>query len=108
MTKCVLNGLTKSKHRANSDTVTDANGSATRAIVTFRCLAAVALYMMYYNFGRKHQTLGTTPAVKAKLIPSWMLCKRDGDTAKDFIQDLASRSALASGTLLPPRSPSWD
>lgn len=27
--------------------------------------AAVALYMMYYNFGRKHQTLGTTPAVKA-------------------------------------------
>ena len=29
--------------------------------------AAVALYMMYYNFGRKHQTLGTTPAVKAGL-----------------------------------------
>jgi IS1 family transposase len=29
--------------------------------------AAVALYMMYYNFGRKHQTLGTTPAVKARL-----------------------------------------
>jgi len=28
-------------------------------------LAAVALYMMYYNFGRKHLTLGTTPAVKA-------------------------------------------
>ena len=27
--------------------------------------AAVALYMMYYNFGRKHQTLGTAPAVKA-------------------------------------------
>lgn len=27
--------------------------------------AAVALYMMHYNFGRKHQTLGTTPAVKA-------------------------------------------
>jgi IS1 family transposase len=27
--------------------------------------AAVALYMMYYNFGRKHMTLGTTPAVKA-------------------------------------------
>jgi len=27
--------------------------------------AAVALYMMYYNFGRKHQTLGTTPAVAA-------------------------------------------
>ena len=27
--------------------------------------AAVALYTMYYNFGRKHQTLGTTPAVKA-------------------------------------------
>jgi IS1 family transposase len=27
--------------------------------------ASVALYMMYYNFGRKHQTLGTTPAVKA-------------------------------------------
>jgi hypothetical protein len=27
--------------------------------------AAVALYMMYYNFGRKHLTLGTTPAVKA-------------------------------------------
>jgi IS1 family transposase len=29
--------------------------------------AAVALYMMFYNFGRKHQTLGTTPAVKAGL-----------------------------------------
>ncbi len=27
--------------------------------------AAVALYMMYYNFGRKHTTLGTTPAVAA-------------------------------------------
>ena len=27
--------------------------------------AAVALCFMYYNFGRKHQTLGTTPAVKA-------------------------------------------
>jgi hypothetical protein len=23
--------------------------------------------MMYYNFGRKHQTLGTSPAVKAEL-----------------------------------------
>lgn len=29
--------------------------------------AAVALYMMFYNFGRKHKTLGTTPAVKAGL-----------------------------------------
>jgi IS1 family transposase len=29
--------------------------------------AAVALYMMFYNFGRKHTTLGTTPAVKAGL-----------------------------------------
>lgn len=29
--------------------------------------AAVALYMMHYNFGRKHTTLGTTPAVKAGL-----------------------------------------
>ena len=29
--------------------------------------ASVALYMMYYNFGRKHTTLGTTPAVKAGL-----------------------------------------
>ncbi len=27
--------------------------------------AAVAIYMMYYNFGRKHLTLGTSPAVKA-------------------------------------------
>jgi IS1 family transposase len=27
--------------------------------------AAVSLHMMYYNFGRKHQTLGTTPAVAA-------------------------------------------
>jgi IS1 family transposase len=27
--------------------------------------AAVALFFMYYNFGRKHQTLGTTPAVKS-------------------------------------------
>jgi IS1 family transposase len=27
--------------------------------------ASVALYMMYYNFGRKHATLGTSPAVKA-------------------------------------------
>jgi hypothetical protein len=30
-------------------------------------IASVALYMMYYNFGRKHQTLGTSPAVKAGL-----------------------------------------
>lgn len=29
--------------------------------------AAVALYMMYYNFGRRHMTLGTTPAMKAGL-----------------------------------------
>src|SRR5476649_1946853 len=29
--------------------------------------AVVALYMMFYNFGRKHQTLGTTPALKAGL-----------------------------------------
>jgi IS1 family transposase len=29
--------------------------------------AAVAVYMMFYNFGRKHTTLGTTPAVKAGL-----------------------------------------
>ena len=27
--------------------------------------AAVALFYMYYNFGRKHQTLGTSPAVAA-------------------------------------------
>lgn len=27
--------------------------------------AAVSLHMMYYNFGRSHQTLGTTPAVMA-------------------------------------------
>jgi IS1 family transposase len=27
--------------------------------------ASIALYMMHYNFGRKHMTLGTTPAVKA-------------------------------------------
>ena len=27
--------------------------------------AAVGLYFMWYNFGRKHMTLGTTPAVKA-------------------------------------------
>src|SRR5207249_1648762 len=26
-----------------------------------------------------------------KIIPSWMLGKRDGDTAKDFIQELAGR-----------------
>lgn len=26
--------------------------------------AGVGLFFMYYNFGRKHQTLGTTPAVK--------------------------------------------
>ena len=29
--------------------------------------ASVALYMMFYNFGRKHSTLGTSPAVKAGL-----------------------------------------
>lgn len=29
--------------------------------------APVALYMMFYNFGRKHATLGTTQAVKAGL-----------------------------------------
>ena len=28
---------------------------------------SVALYMMFYNFGRKHMTLGTTPAVRAGL-----------------------------------------
>jgi IS1 family transposase len=28
-------------------------------------MASVALYMLYYNFGRKHLTLGTTPAIKA-------------------------------------------
>jgi hypothetical protein len=28
-------------------------------------MAAVALYFMYYNFARVHQTLKTTPAVKA-------------------------------------------
>jgi IS1 family transposase len=27
--------------------------------------ASVALYVMYYNYGRKHKTLGTTPAIKA-------------------------------------------
>jgi hypothetical protein len=27
--------------------------------------AAVALYFMYYNFGRVHQTLGVTPAMEA-------------------------------------------
>ena len=27
--------------------------------------AAIAIYMMAYNFQRKHMTLGTTPAVKA-------------------------------------------
>lgn len=27
--------------------------------------AAVALYLMWYNFGRVHQTLKTTPAVAA-------------------------------------------
>jgi hypothetical protein len=27
--------------------------------------ASVALYVMFYNFGRKHLTLATTPAVKA-------------------------------------------
>ena len=26
---------------------------------------AVSLHFMYYNFARKHQMLGTTPAVKA-------------------------------------------
>ena len=29
--------------------------------------AHVALYMMVYNFGRKHMTLGTSPAVTAGL-----------------------------------------
>jgi hypothetical protein len=27
--------------------------------------AAISLHMMYYNFGRAHQTLKTTPAVAA-------------------------------------------
>jgi len=27
--------------------------------------AQIAIFMMMYNFGRKHMTLGTTPAVKA-------------------------------------------
>jgi hypothetical protein len=27
--------------------------------------ATVALYLMYYNFGRVHQTLGVTPAMEA-------------------------------------------
>jgi hypothetical protein len=29
--------------------------------------ASVALYMMYYNYGRKHTTLKTSPAVAAGL-----------------------------------------
>jgi len=45
------------------------SGCGKLACVRLRSLdghsAAVALYTMYYNFGRKHQTLGTTPAVKA-------------------------------------------
>jgi hypothetical protein len=28
-------------------------------------IAAISLHMMYHNFGRSHQTLGTSPAVKA-------------------------------------------
>jgi hypothetical protein len=30
--------------------------------------ASIALDFMWYNFGRKHQTLGTTPAVKAGVV----------------------------------------
>jgi hypothetical protein len=29
--------------------------------------AAVALYFMYYNFGRVHQTLPVTPAMEARI-----------------------------------------
>lgn len=29
--------------------------------------ASVALYMMFYNFGRKHTTLGKTPAMAASI-----------------------------------------
>jgi hypothetical protein len=28
---------------------------------------AVALHFMYYNFARRHRTIGTTPAVKASV-----------------------------------------
>jgi hypothetical protein len=30
--------------------------------------AAVALYFMYYNFGRVHQTVDVTPAVEAGIV----------------------------------------
>ena len=32
--------------------------------------AAVALYFMYYNFGRVHQTLRVTPAMEAGIAGS--------------------------------------
>jgi hypothetical protein len=45
--------------------------AARRARLTFvnprRDLAAVALYFMWYNFGRVHQTLRVTPAMEAGL-----------------------------------------
>jgi hypothetical protein len=52
--------------------------------------AAVALFFMYYNFGRKHQTLGTTPAVKAGIADHiWSI---------EEIVSLLDRKSVAAGS----------
>jgi hypothetical protein len=51
--------------------------------------ASVALYMTYYNFGRKHLMLGTTPAVKAGSIDHiWSL--------KEIVGSLEEREMAAA------------
>ena len=57
--------------------------------------AAVALHMMHYNFARKHQTLGTTPAVAAGVADHiWtieeivgLLDEANQESAEDGISD---------------------
>jgi len=57
--------------------------------------AAVAVYMMFYNFGRKHQTLGTTPAVKARLTDhTWSVEEIIGLLEK--IEPKSTRAAASS------------
>jgi IS1 family transposase len=52
--------------------------------------AAVALFFMYYNFARKHRTLGTTPAVRAGVADHiWSI---------EEIVFLVDRKAVAEGS----------
>jgi len=51
--------------------------------------ANIALYFMWYNFGRKHMTLGTTPAVKAGIADHvW--------TVEEIVELLENRERMAA------------